>query len=452
VPADGVVPHQYFEVDPGRRLLGRQRSADEPQGGASLHGILKPRGASGCRPRTEGSSAVRGRHRLWCCPTVPRRRCRPAYPSSRCITRRWARFSDRLIGLVLADPRRFAGRYDRADRPELRIPPHAAAHRIEREYRCPADSLPFGLFPHTQAGKSFRYEATYPTRRRNPAGRAGYDFNWQHCYELAEPKRLPKGTVPLHRPLRQFAGNPANLTRTRLCEGSRRPTMFRGHFEVARRTRIGRHHRCGRLSRFVSFCCRWRRSRCSAGVCGVGSTEARRHLPRPRQLHQADASSAARMRIAALWPRPTPERRCRRSTDSTRPGVPSPYRGGRRQGPSPPDVVLQVVELDGRRARATLGREVLFPSLKGPDGRRHGWRTLHTQGFSHLLNRSFPGKGKRQSAWNRARPTVCRKTLPCLVPETGLEPALPVMGTRPSTWRVGHHVTLGSRCDCVASS
>src|SRR5262249_46525398 len=37
---------------------------------------------------------------------------------------------------------------------------------------------------------------------------------------------------------------------------------------------------------------------------------------------------------------------------------------------------------------------------------------------------------------NGARSRFRRNSLPCKVPETGIEPALPVMGTRPSTWRV----------------
>jgi hypothetical protein len=45
-------------------------------------------------------------------------------------------------------------------------------------------------------GKSFRFEATYPDGRREILlDVPRYDFDWQNNYVLAEPKRLPEGTV-----------------------------------------------------------------------------------------------------------------------------------------------------------------------------------------------------------------------------------------------------------------
>src|SRR5262245_52143872 len=44
--------------------------------------------------------------------------------------------------------------------------------------------------------------------------------------------------------------------------------------------------------------------------------------------------------------------------------------------------------------------------------------------------------GNAPGACRGARITACRKPLPLKVPETGLEPALPLKATRPSTWRV----------------
>jgi hypothetical protein len=53
------------------------------------------------------------------------------------------------------------------------------------------------MFPHMHLrGKAFRYTAQYPdgtTELLLDVPR--YDFNWQHQYVLAEPKRLPAGTV-----------------------------------------------------------------------------------------------------------------------------------------------------------------------------------------------------------------------------------------------------------------
>lgn len=80
---------------------------------------------------------------------------------------------------------------------DLRIPPRTAAHRVEHTWTADADFLLLALFPHMHVrGKSFTYVAEYPdgtteTLLDVPA----WDFNWQHRYELAEPKRLPAGTV-----------------------------------------------------------------------------------------------------------------------------------------------------------------------------------------------------------------------------------------------------------------
>lgn len=81
--------------------------------------------------------------------------------------------------------------------PELRIPPRVEDYRIERTWRAPADVWLLSLFPHMHLrGKSFRYEAEYPSGQRETLLFVPrYDFNWQHRYDLATPKRLPQGTV-----------------------------------------------------------------------------------------------------------------------------------------------------------------------------------------------------------------------------------------------------------------
>ena len=50
-------------------------------------------------------------------------------------------------------------------------------------------------------GKSFRYEAVYPDGRVDILlDVPRYDVNWQNRYDLAEPKRLPAGTLVFERP------------------------------------------------------------------------------------------------------------------------------------------------------------------------------------------------------------------------------------------------------------
>jgi hypothetical protein len=67
---------------------------------------------------------------------------------------------------------------------------------VTQTWQLRDDVLVYALFPHMHLrGKSFRYEAEYPNGTVEVLlDVPHYDFNWQHRYELAEPKRLPKGS------------------------------------------------------------------------------------------------------------------------------------------------------------------------------------------------------------------------------------------------------------------
>src|SRR5437868_11050081 len=87
-------------------------------------------------------------------------------------------------------------------------------------------------------GKSFRYEVTYPDGSAEVLlDVPRYDFSWQHRYELAEPKRLPAGSL-----LRctavydNSADNPANPDPAATVRAGRQSwdEMFNGYFDVAR--------------------------------------------------------------------------------------------------------------------------------------------------------------------------------------------------------------------------
>ncbi|WP_020470239.1 redoxin domain-containing protein [Zavarzinella formosa] len=120
----------------------------------------------------------------------------------------------------------------------LAIPPHAPRHAVEKTWTAERDVLLLAMFPHMHLrGKSFRYEADYPDGSREtlldvPA----YDFNWQHRYELAEPKRLPAGTI-----VRCVAvydnskNNPANPDPDALVRTGWESTdeMFNGYLDIA---------------------------------------------------------------------------------------------------------------------------------------------------------------------------------------------------------------------------
>ncbi len=95
----------------------------------------------------------------------------------------------------------------------IAIPPGVPNFKSYSVHRFTDDRLLLFLTPHMHMrGKSFRYEAWYPSGKREVLlDVPRWDFNWQIDYVLAEPKLMPKGTQ-----LRCFAtydnsaGNPAN--------------------------------------------------------------------------------------------------------------------------------------------------------------------------------------------------------------------------------------------------
>ena len=97
----------------------------------------------------------------------------------------------------------------------LAIPPGAREYERTASFTASAtrDVMLYELNPHMHyRGKRFRFEATYPdgsveTLLNVPQ----YDFAWQSGYRLAQPKRLPRGTViRVNGAFDNSALNPAN--------------------------------------------------------------------------------------------------------------------------------------------------------------------------------------------------------------------------------------------------
>lgn len=90
--------------------------------------------------------------------------------------------------------KRFRG--DVIENRELLIPPGAPHHRLDATHTFEADVLAGGLFGHMHLrGKDVSFKATTPDGTTDelltvPA----YSFDWQMAYELAGPRRFPKGT------------------------------------------------------------------------------------------------------------------------------------------------------------------------------------------------------------------------------------------------------------------
>lgn len=251
VPASGTIEYQYFDIDPGF-AQDRWISACEvrPTNRAVLHHCNVF-----LRPPESDEVVEQGSLGSYCLTAMaagtPAMRLPPGMAKR--IPAGWhlvfvvhyvavgTEQVDRLsLGLKFADPRDVAREV--ATRlmldEELEIPPGAADHRVEHAAVTERDLLLVAMFPHLHLrGKSFRYEAAYPDGTTEVLLNVPrWDFAWQHRYELAEPKRLPRGTTL--RCIAHYdnsASNPANPAPSATVRTGPRSEdeMFNGYYDVA---------------------------------------------------------------------------------------------------------------------------------------------------------------------------------------------------------------------------
>jgi mono/diheme cytochrome c family protein len=79
----------------------------------------------------------------------------------------------------------------------IRIPAGAGDHPQEASFTFPTDAKLLSLLPHMHVrGKAFKYVAISPDGKEEVLlDVPRYDFNWQTCYRLKEPKALKRGTT-----------------------------------------------------------------------------------------------------------------------------------------------------------------------------------------------------------------------------------------------------------------
>ncbi len=97
--------------------------------------------------------------------------------------------------------------------PQIRIPPGAANHEETATFTFDSDAKILSFLPHMHVrGKAFRYVATYPDGKEEVLlDVPKYDFNWQTCYRLKEPKTVKKGTkIRAYAHFDNSKDNPAN--------------------------------------------------------------------------------------------------------------------------------------------------------------------------------------------------------------------------------------------------
>jgi hypothetical protein len=250
VPAQGVVEYQFLEVDPGFREDRWVRAAEVRPGNRKVvHHctvFLKPPGSS--EPAAVGTLGSYC-FLAWTPGAGPM-----VLPDgmAKLVPAGW-RFlfvmhytpvgseqTDRTsLALTFADPKSVRKEvatqlmYDES----LCIPPRAADHRVEQTWRVNRPVMLLSLFPHMHLrGKSFRYAVTYPDGSVEVLlDVPRYDFGWQERYELAEPKRLPAGSLlTCSAVYDNSADNPANPDPDATVRAGPQSwdEMFNGYFDV----------------------------------------------------------------------------------------------------------------------------------------------------------------------------------------------------------------------------
>jgi len=108
---------------------------------------------------------------------------------------------------------------------------------VSHTWQINQDVLLLSMFPHMHLrGKSFRYEALHANGEVEVLlDVPRYDFNWQHSYVLAEPRRLPAGThIRCTAVYDNSSGNSANPNPSATVRTGPQAwdEMFNGYFDV----------------------------------------------------------------------------------------------------------------------------------------------------------------------------------------------------------------------------
>jgi peroxiredoxin len=209
VPAEGTVEYRYVAVNPhweeGKWI---QEAEARPDNTGVVHHILLyhvPPDKRGVSPQLAFANSI-ATFAPGMPPTVYRKGTAKYVPAGSKLvfqlhyTPNGSPQTDRsYVGLRFADPSsvRKEVRSQLTVNLRLKIPPGASSHKVTASYRFGDDYRLVSLFPHMHLrGKAFHYEAKYPDGSTEMLLEVPqYDFNWQNTYVLAEPKKMPRGTV-----------------------------------------------------------------------------------------------------------------------------------------------------------------------------------------------------------------------------------------------------------------
>jgi mono/diheme cytochrome c family protein len=207
IPADGVVPYQYFKVDPGfKEDTWVQAVEVRPQQRSQVHHILVFVN-QGNQPTTRAGEQF-SNMLIGYAPGVP---SITWDPDTAYLVKAGSTFMFQVHYTVNgkeATDRSILGIKIRKDKPKYRafsgsatqmrlnIPPGEPNYMTQATHVFKEDVTMLDMTPHMHLrGKAFKYVLTYPDGRSEELLNVPhYDFNWQLSYILAEPRKIPAGS------------------------------------------------------------------------------------------------------------------------------------------------------------------------------------------------------------------------------------------------------------------
>ncbi len=209
VPAKGPVRYQYFTLDPGF-TEGKWITASQiiPGSARAVHHVLcfvRPPNHDGGSDEENGLGYLSAYVPGYRVSPFPQGMAKYVPAGSKLVfqmhyTPIGNEHTDlSRIGFIFAKPEELTHLVTTVsmDNHSINIPPHAEDYKREATmsaYKHDLKVLSFSPHMHLR-GAAFSYEAIYPDGKREMLLNVPrFDFNWQTCYELAEPKTLPPGT------------------------------------------------------------------------------------------------------------------------------------------------------------------------------------------------------------------------------------------------------------------
>jgi hypothetical protein len=207
IPATGVVPYQFFKVDPGFKEDTWIQSIEvRPTQRAQVHHILvfvMENGKNAQRGGEQFSNMLIGYAPgvptlTWDNDTAFLVKAGSTFLFQVHYTVNGKEALDRsFLGLkIRKDKPKYQAFSGSAMQPRFAIPPNDPSYEVKQTYTFKEDVTLIDLTPHMHLrGKAFKYVMTYPDGKSEVLLNVPkYEFNWQPSYVLAEPRQVPAGS------------------------------------------------------------------------------------------------------------------------------------------------------------------------------------------------------------------------------------------------------------------